>query len=89
MESGCLIFQVIKEREVSRRSMRDSNEEGRSEENFDEGELTKKRVCFLDLLLDLKDAGEISQDEVRQQVDTFMFEVITTFISFLNDKVKK
>jgi hypothetical protein len=35
----------------------------------------KRRLAFLDLLLDMKRKGEMSVGEVREQTDTFMFEV--------------
>ena len=39
-----------------------------------EEEGKKKRTAFLDLLLDLKDAGQLSLSDVTEETDTFMFE---------------
>jgi hypothetical protein len=35
----------------------------------------RKRQAFLDILLDEYDKGNISKEGVREEVDTFMFEV--------------
>ena len=35
----------------------------------------KKQMAFLDVLLEAYDNGDISREGVREEVDTFMFEV--------------
>ncbi len=40
------------------------------------GQDKRRRVALLDLLLELQHRGEMSRKEVREQVDTFMFEVM-------------
>ena len=45
-----------------------------SVENDDNGDVKKPKLAFLDLLLGMMMKGEISETEVREQVDTFMFE---------------
>jgi hypothetical protein len=42
----------------------------------------KNKLAFLEILLEMYHAGEISLDEVREQVDTFIFAGI--FVDVLN-----
>lgn len=52
---------------------------GNKEESINEFGIKKKKA-FLDLLLDLKDDGQLSEQEVNDNVNTFLFGVITNSV---------
>ncbi|KAB7505398.1 Cytochrome P450 97B2, chloroplastic [Armadillidium nasatum] len=86
MEEECLKIlhglsnETIKDRRKKREELRLSGKEKNSDEN-----LGKKRMSFLDLLLEYSEDHEILSDEdIREEVDTFMFEGHDTTAASVN-----
>ncbi|CAH3194528.1 unnamed protein product, partial [Porites evermanni] len=68
---------VIDQRIAERASIKSKTQEEETKEEVDEDDglyKRKKRLAFLDLLLESYDTGAISREGVREEVDTFMFE---------------
>lgn len=65
---------------ANRKKERDANE-NKTTVNADNEFGIKKRTAFLDLLLDMKDEDALTEQELNDEVNTFLFAVNMFFIS--------
>lgn len=72
-----MIDERIDEREIKKQDENKQRNSGKTQKQENDVSTRKKRSAFLDLLLEAYDKEEISRAGVREEVDTFMFEVRT------------
>lgn len=75
--SSLLLLQVIKERKKEALEQKSSVAVENNNQKGDTFTLSRRRLAFLDMLVEqhLKDPEALSELDIREEVDTFMFEV--------------
>lgn len=64
---------MISDRIVELQSLAEANKV--SLENLEQKIAANRRLAFLDLLILMKDKNQLTLEDIREEVDTFMFEV--------------
>ena len=74
-----VIEERIEEIGENQRSSKEDNKDGDDDDNL----FRKRRMAFLDLLIQLSKDANFSRNDIQEEVDTFMFEVRDSYTEIL------